>query len=931
MSHWSNGALVAKHLRTRPGASVVVAVLMLLLSMVAVLAPLALTTVSDAAMRDRLSGLSTLTRDVIASDHGTPQVGIETPGPGELMKPWDEFLGQLAVIRQEQPDELRALLGEPMALTRFAYEEIPDFPRTAYLSRMMAPQMEEHVTIVAGRAPDAPPPGLFDRDFEADAEAHGAQTATEPIDIMLSAGSAAELDVTVGDILPTVQLNPFTVVPYRVSGIFEALDPDDDFWDHARAVLEPSILSGENGPVPTAIVVLNPGALSVFGRLAQGESQTEAWYPLDVEGVTAQNATAVLAQLRAFGAVTREVGEPFLYRFGVRELRFTSEAVPALETAIAEARATIAVVAMIVAGPIGVAVAVLLLGCRMLVAQHRSALRLLSSRGARPSQLRLLLVLQGLVVGLIPVVLGTLIAVAASSFLLGGVAAISWPVFVLPAVMAVLPAALLGLGGYRALAAQGRADMDAAATPAARRLRALLEVATAGLAVVATGLLLSRGLDAGEGTLAFDPLLAAAPLLLALVACIVALRLYPLALRALLRRFRRAPGFVGFLGAARALREPAAGLAPALALIVGLSVAVSSGVLLSTLQQGVRTSVQMQVGADIKLEALRFTNEQLAAISATEGVRATATIAEERALELQADGKRRAVLTYIVDVDALSEVQPAQYRLIPEGTSLAPSGTRLPALVSPDAERVWAGSTEITAGERAIDPVAVIDSATPLGARSNWMLIDVRAAEQLFDPLPPVRTVLVAAAPGVSVSALADRLADALDGNEFDTRVHVSTAESMAAVASGGPAATGLRAALLLSIAFVALLSAVAVAMTLVLGTRARERLLALLPSLGATRRSGGALAAWEIWPAAASAVLVGSIFGALLPLLVLAAVDLRPFTASPVQPAYVADPLVLGAAIGGFLVLTAALTFAALAVSRRARAASVLRTVEDA
>jgi putative ABC transport system permease protein len=90
------------------------------------------------------------------------------------------------------------------------------------------------------------------------------------------------------------------------------------------------------------------------------------------------------------------------------------------------------------------------------------------------------------------------------------------------------------------------------------------------------------------------------------------------------------------------------------------------------------------------------------------------------------------------------------------------------------------------------------------------------------------------------------------------------------------------------------------------------------------------ALALWEIGPPAVAAAVAGTVFGALVPLVVLAAVDLRPFTGSSVAPAYQVDGGMLALTLGGFIALAVLLTAIALLVSRRIRAAGALRTVEE-
>ena len=91
----------------------------------------------------------------------------------------------------------------------------------------------------------------------------------------------------------------------------------------------------------------------------------------------------------------------------------------------------------------------------------------------------------------------------------------------------------------------------------------------------------------------------------------------------------------------------------------------------------------------------------------------------------------------------------------------------------------------------------------------------------------------------------------------------------------------GVRFALLAATAVAALLSALAIVMTLTLARRparacARAAADARRPAPLAT-----SLALWEIGPPAIAAVIAGTVFGALVPLVVLAGVDLRPFTGS--------------------------------------------------
>jgi putative ABC transport system permease protein len=75
---------------------------------------------------------------------------------------------------------------------------------------------------------------------------------------------------------------------------------------------------------------------------------------------------------------------------------------------------------------------------------------------------------------------------------------------------------------------------------------------------------------------------------------------------------------------------------------------------------------------------------------------------------------------------------------------------------------------------------------------------------------------------------------------------------------------------------------------------------------------------------------VTGCALGAALPLIVLAGVDLRPFTGGVLQPTIVLDPVLLGAILGGFALLVVVATTIAMAAARRVSLAKSLRTAEE-
>jgi putative ABC transport system permease protein len=221
--------------------------------------------------------------------------------------------------------------------------------------------------------------------------------------------------------------------------------------------------------------------------------------------------------------------------------------------------------------------------------------------------------------------------------------------------------------------------------------------------------------------------------------------------------------------------------------------------------------------------------------------------------------------------------------------------------------------------------VGVATGQTPVSSRSNWIAVDSSYADEIVGRDPVDRMVLVKLDAGATASGIDAELRAALG----DT-IRVQTPQGVIALIEEGPAAQGLRIALLVATALAALLGALAIVLTLALAAAPRERALALLRTLGVRPRASGGLIAWEVGPPTIAAVVAGLVFGALLPVVVLTAVDLRAFTGSTLQPAYRADAGFLAVLVGGFVVVAALFTVIAVFASRRVRAATVLRTMGE-
>jgi putative ABC transport system permease protein len=909
----STRALVAHHVRSHAGGGAIVALLVFVLAVLAAAAPVALSALGDATLRTRLDAVSPAVRDVVSENVGAnafPQIGMrEYVEPATTDEVWGPFAASVEDIRAYADAPVPDVLATGRMVTRNSDNQILEGDGTRAASIAFDPAYEAEIRITDGRMPEPAPAFLS----EPAAVGLGGQPIGNRIELVLSTQTATELEWPVGEVRTIGDARRF-LVELELVGLFEAEDPEAAYWDHVPSVLEPFIFDDGNQPRQvTGTGFAHPASLVAGGGLGQ-EWSTLVWYPTDTGRIDGDNAEAIVAGLNKLTAVSHTIGT-MAEGMGLLSLGFDADITVTIEAALAQQRSTAGVIAMLVAGPVGVAAAVLVLGCRLILEGRRPALRLLSARGASIGQRRGLLATEGLLVGVVPAAIGVAVAATVGAVVFG----------VAPDAAGIATGALAGIApvGILVVLAPTVAERQARADLGRRgsRLRLITESVVTGLAATALALLFIRGYSDGV-----DVLLAATPLLLALVACLITIRLYPLPLGAAHSRARAGADLDAFLGSARALREPTLGVTPVLALVVGVSVAMSSGVLLSTLQSGVTEASRAQIGADMRVEGALFTREQLDRLRGVDGVALATGISGAEPATLDIAGVREGTSVFVVDAADLRAVQAEGPGMLAPGASLEPAADGpMPLIASGAAADLIGDTDELSLDGVDAELVGVTRGPVPIGGRENWVAIDSSYAEDVLGRDPSDRTLLVRVDEGASTDAVERGLREIVGPT-----VRIDTASQVAADIESGPAVQGVRWALLLATGVAALLGALAIVMTLTLAAGPRARTLALLRTLVAPRRSATSLGLWEIGPPAAAAVIAGSVFGAIVPLVVMAAVDLRPFTGSSVAPAYVIDPAILVLTLGGFVVVAVAVTAIALLASRRARAAGALRTVEE-
>ncbi len=398
---------------------------------------------------------------------------------------------------------------------------------------------EQDLRLVEGSWPAAP-------DVDGWLNAAAATTRTDipalEMDVVLTPETARWMGWKVGEVRTSLVPfgNPFAM---RLTGLVEASDPTSGVWAHLPGVLVPSVDRDDNaGWTVHGIGFVNPLAIGAL-MYRTGVSLT-AWYPIvpaAVGEVDRQALAAELERIRASKGLRTEVST-VLAAAGGRE------------------HAASTLLAVLVAGLVGVAAGVLWLVSVLAVERRRAALVLLRRRGASSLRLAGLVGAQAAAAAIPGAVVGYLVGMR--------VPGRSGPGYlVLPGALTLGAVALMVLAGARVHGGRQRR------VARFRWVGELVVLAATGFALTAT-----------SGS---DPLLVALPLLVGLSAAIVALRVYPWPARLALRA-SGGRDLGSFLGLARAARLPAAGLVPALALTLGLATAGLGTTTVATVAAGHR-------------------------------------------------------------------------------------------------------------------------------------------------------------------------------------------------------------------------------------------------------------------------------------------------------------------------------------------------------
>ncbi len=889
--------LLARHLRSGGAAGLAVSVLVLISSGVLAAAPGALASIGRAELAYQVGHISPnlrfLTSRVSAAPpFGPPPVGVGSALPADATSTWGELDADLAQVRAQAPRPLRDRLG-PARYT--AYTDLLFLPQPPAAAGVIGefrvilaadPHLTESTRLVSGAWPTAvtQPLGL-----------------SSPVPIALSVATARRMGWRVGE-SQTRQLVTSSRVRLVLTGIFDKAQGSDDYWTLNRSILLPHEQPTNNSDLITGTAFVHPASWPFVAGLTAG-GYLRLYYPFDVAGVPASQTDELRAQLERFSNGVHPLGtsraaDPARLSSVVLS---TGSAITlaAVQSTVGSAAA---VLSLLLVGPCGAALAVLAMGSGLLAGRRRTAFALLGVRGAAGVNLRVVSAIEGLLLSLPAAAVGVGLA-----FRVLPPDAVG-PALILPAIAAVLPAALLA---WSVSAPAGRPDVATRRAGAPRRAAELAVLAVA----IGSTMLLYRS-RAGTVT-RLDLLILIAPLFLCLAAMVLLTRIFPIPMAAAHRLFRRRPGLVGSFGSARAIRDRALSSAPLLALLLGIAMAVLSATLLTTLQRGVVSAARTNTGADLRVDRPGLQPGETTRIAAVAGVQRVAAVATVDSVTVRISGIEQGVPVYLVDTAALTSVQAGVVGAVPLPAGMTTMrGSAVPVVVSPD----LAAASGLSVDGRPLVAVGTSATTAGIGHSTRWILADLNFLST-FSNLPTFPDTLL-----IGLSSDADSQAVVVRIAQVVADPVIGVPGDAAAVLLAAPVIGGLQLTMAVALVIMGLLCAAAVIMTAVAGAPVRQKIIAILRIIGLPARATGQIVGWELAPIAVVALFGGVGVGIGLSRIVTDVVDLRPFTGGRTAPPVSAGAPLLALLLGGFLLAVTVFIGLSTVVARRAGLATVLR-----
>jgi putative ABC transport system permease protein len=762
----------------------------------------------------------------------------------------------------------------------------------------------------------------------------GAQPAVT-LQVVMTRQTAARFGLHAGsefvmpgpELAATGMVTPVTVV---VTGVVVPVNPDSSFWGTDPGVLAAGLQGPAGGRYWAGGVMAGPDEAEELQSYFGSRNPRMEWvFPLDVSSLDSQQVQPLSDALDKIGTQTPELSGPLAPVAST--LTASSRMLFSLNLFIATAQSVDTLLWLLYVSLTVAGLTVLLLAARMVAMRRSAEITLIRARGGSLWQIAVgtgrdaaLLCVPA---GAVAAALAILVVPGAGSAQGAGSAGGWWPPVTVVAV-AVLGPAIIAAWRHRLPRRRTAVPRQRAGT------RLVMEAALVAASVAGIVVFRDQGVQAGSGVNFYT---SAAPVLVAVPAVIVVLRLYPLVLRGLLRAAARGSRAPAFLGLARASRTALTPALPALALVLALTVAAFAGMVRDAVINGEVAASWHTAGADATVTssytAQSFTISPAAAraVAAVPGVTRAAEVMNE--FWTTTAGSQVNVLG--VDPASYAELvaRTPGFPQVPAGLLATPgkAGAPQPVLVSPQAAALLGppgqggGAVTLSNRQESLKPVrvrvaGVIASTPALPAGGAFVIMPLAAIKSASTRPEPVLVNEMLLAGG------------SIDRARLTAVVHHALPDGVAAFRSdvlsaltSGPLQHGAFTLFSLAVVVAAILGVAVLLFELALGAAEREATLARLATMGLGEGQRAWVVALEVLPAVIAAAVAAWACALALPGVLAPDLDLSVFTRSSVAVKLAADAASFAVPLAGLAVLTAVALGIEIRSGRR-RAATSLR-----
>ena len=707
-----------------------------------------------------------------------------------------------------------------------------------------------------------------------------------------------------------------------VTGVLRTAVPGSAFWTANPAAAAPVVVP--RTPVSPAywsgVAFTGPAELPALqAALPGGEFQFNWDFPLDLHGLDADQAPALAGSLSRVTARTLPLAGRYSHTASTLSVAAPGP-LPVLSGFLVTQGAVQSVLALLFTGLTVIGLVAVLLAAQLMAARRAAEFAVLGARGAALRQIAALALRDGAVIAVPAAAAGAILALLLTT---SGNVALAWWLDGITLLAALLGLPLAAAVRQRAVTpdAAGYRELDRAGTRRTPPRRWVTEAALVAAAAGGLVVLRDQGLPSGPGLNLYP---AAAPVLVAVPAALLVMRLYPLLLRGLLRLSARRAPVTWFIALTRAAWAGAFSILPMFALVLALVLTSFAGMVRSAVAQGENAASWQTVGADAVVAAGED-NRGLtpATVRAVAGVRG---ITHATALR---------VMTWAPGYGPpvrIAAVQPPGYAAFTMATpgprfpwrrlaGPGQAGLPVPVVAGPGARgSLGPGPVVIStdSGPLTVQVAGTVARTSAFPGSRSFLVLPLSALRGPAGPLLPNEMLL--AGPDLDLAQLTATVHRLLPGASLTLRRTVLQALADAPLQRGSYLlyAAGIAAAAGLSVLILLL--------ALALTAPSRELALIRLATMGLAARQARAAAMAEALPAVLAAAVAGAACTGLLALLVGPALDLSVFTGSGAQVPVRADLGTLAVPAGALAVLGVVTLAAEVTVARRRGLARALR-----